>query len=235
MAALPTIPGFPNSPYDPRFYAIRSGTGNQVSSPWHELIDDQQVLRLSTRHRLQTKLGPPERRRIEDWMILETGMSYFPNSMDNFGEDFGLFYGNYEWRVGARNKVLASAVYDMFDGGQSIWNVGVLSQRSLRGSMYVGVRQVSAGPLKSQILTASYSYVMSPKWISTMGTAFDLAEGHNRGQSLTITRVGEYALLHFAASLDPSKGNASFGISLEPKWGPFDSSSNQLSSLLKSR
>jgi hypothetical protein len=76
---------------------------------------------------------------------------------------------------------------------------------------------------------------MSPKWISTMGTAFDIGEGHNRGQSLTITRVGEYALLHFGASLDPSKGNASFGLSLEPKWGPFDSSSNQLSTLLKTR
>lgn len=235
MATLPMIPGFPNSPYDPRFYAIRSGAGNQVSSPWHELIDDQQVLRLSTRHRLQTKMGPPERRRIEDWMILETGMSYYPNSEDNFGEDFGLFYGNYEWRIGARNKLLASAIYDMFEGGQNIWNIGVLSQRSLRGSMYVGFRQVSAGPLNSQILTASYSYVMSPKWISTMGTAFDIGEGHNRGQSLTITRVGEYALLHFGASLDPSKGNASFGLSLEPKWGPFDSSSNQLSTLLKTR
>lgn len=234
--ALPMIPGYGVSPYDPRFYLIRSGAGSSVTSPYHELIEDQQALRFSVRQRLQTKMGPPERTRIEDWMILEAGAAYFPRSdRDNFGEDFGLIYGNYEWQIGARTKVLASALYDTFDQGQETWSVGLLSQRSLRGSAYLGFRQVAGGPLESQILTASYSYVMSPKWISTFGTAYDIAENQNRGQSLTVTRVGEYALLHFGTSFDASKGNASFTISLEPKFGPFNAESTQLSSLLQSR
>jgi hypothetical protein len=234
--ALPMLPGYAISPYDPRFYMIRSGAGSSVTAPYHELVEDQQVLRFSVRQRLQTKMGPPERTRIEDWMILEAGAAFFPKSeRDNFGEDFGLIYGNYEWQIGARTRVLASALYDTFDLGQESWSVGILSQRSLRGSLYVGVRQIAGGPLDSQILTASYTYAMSPKWISTFGTSYDLAENENRGQSLTITRVGEYALLHLGAGLDVSKGNASFIISLEPKFGPFNADSTQLSSLLGTR
>ena len=185
---LPMLPGYAISPYDPRFYLIRSGAGSSVTAPYHELVADQQVLRFSVRQRLQTKMGPPERTRIEDWMILEAGAAYFPKpERDNFGEAFGLIYGNYEWRIGARTKVLADALYDTFDLGQQTWSVGVLSQRSLRGSVYLGIRQIKGGPLDSQLLTASYSYTMSPKWISTFGTAYDLAENENRGQSVTIT------------------------------------------------
>lgn len=234
--ALPLEPGFATSPYDPRFYIIRSGAGSSVTSPYHELIEDQQALRFSVRQRLQTKKGPPERTRVEDWMIFEAGAAFFPDSQrDNFGEDFGLIYGDYEWRIGARNKVVANATLDTFGLGQQNWSVGLLSQRSLRGSAYLGYRQNSGGLLNSQTITASYSYVMSPKWISTFGTAYDIGERQNRGQSLTITRVGEYALMHVGGSYDASKDNLNFTISFEPKIGPFNSTSTQLSSLLSRR
>jgi len=74
--------------------------------------------------------------------------------------------------------------------------------------------------------------VMSPKWISTMGTAYDLAENRNRGQTLTLTRVGLDFLLHIGANFDASKDNAGIAISFEPRIGPLGGSSTQLSSLL---
>ena len=86
--------------------------------------------------------------------------------------------------------------------------------------------------MDSQILTASYTYAMSEKWISTFGTAYDLAERRNRGQSLTITRVGADFLVHLGASFDESKDNAGIAIAIEPRFGPFNASSPQLSSLL---
>ena len=175
--------------FDPRFYAIRSGAGRSVTTPYHELIDRQQVLRLGWRHRLQTKVGPPQRQRIKDWMELDLEASYFPNpDRDNFGEDFGLIGGRYAWHIGERTSILADAQYDLFDAGAELWKLALLSQRSRRGSVYLGVTQVQGGPLDSRILSASYTYKMSPKWISTMGTAYDLGENENRGQSLTITR-----------------------------------------------
>lgn len=218
---------------EPRFYQVRDGSANSVAVPYHELIDDQQVIRLSARQRLQTKVGPPDRRRIVDWMILDAGVSYFPQQdRDNFGENWGLLFGKYEWNVGSRTRILAGALYDVFDGGQEVWNLGVLSQRSARGSVYLGLRQYKAGALDSRIATASYTYRMGPKWISTFGTAYDMAEGANRGQSITFTRVGADFLVHVAGNYDRSKDNVGFAIAIEPRIGAMSNSMTQLSSLL---
>jgi hypothetical protein len=73
---------------------------------------------------------------------------------------------------------------------------------------------------------------MSPKWVSTAGTAYDLAEGMDRGQSLTITRIGKDFLVHIGANYDRSKDNAGIAVAIEPRFGVFDASSTQLSSLL---
>ncbi|REJ92434.1 MAG: hypothetical protein DWQ29_04820 [Planctomycetota bacterium] len=219
--------------FDPRFYAVRSGAGRNVTAPYHELVDDMQVLNLGWRHRWQTKVGPPARPRIKDWMTLDLEASFFPDAdRDNFGEDFGLLGGRYNWYVGERTVLLADALYDVFNGGQELWSVGILSQRSTRGSIYLGFRQISVGPIDSQLIAASYSYAMSPKWVSTFGTSFDVAEGRDRGQSFTISRIGEYALLHFGFGYDHSRNNVGIGLSIEPRLGGYGPGSTQLSSLL---
>ncbi|MCA8988434.1 MAG: hypothetical protein KDA78_12365, partial [Planctomycetaceae bacterium] len=222
-----------NPAYDPRFYAVRSGAARNVTSPYFELVDDQQVVRMTWSHRLQTKVGPPERQRIKDWMTLDLGLSYFPNAADdNFGEDFGLLTANYMWDVGARTKLLANGQFDFFEAAPQSWDVGILTQRSERGSMYVGYRELSAGPLESQLLTGSVSYAMSPKWIATFGTAYDIAENRDRGQSLTITGIRSDFLIHVGISADSSKGNFGVGFMIEPRLGPLNGNSNRLSSLL---
>jgi hypothetical protein len=219
--------------FDPRFYAVRSGAGRSVTAPYHELVDDQHVLRVGWRHRWQTKVGPPDRPRIKDWMTLDLEASWFPNAdRDNFGEDFGLLGARYAWYVGERTTLLADALYDVFDPAQELWSVGILTQRSTRGSLYVGVRQVRAGAVDSQLLAASYSYAMSPKWVSTFGTSFDFVEGVDRGQSFTLTRIGEYALLHLGMGYDRSRNNFGLGLSVEPRLGSLRETSTQLSSLL---
>jgi len=206
--------------FDPRFYAVRSQAATSVSAQYNELVDTQQALRLGLSQRLQTKVGPPDRQRIKDWMSLDLGVSYFPNpNRDNFGENFGLFSAHYAWNVGDRTTVIADSMYDFFNNGQQWWNIGVMSQRSFRGSVYVGVQQIKGASLDSQILTGSYSYAMSPKWVSTMSASYDIAQNQSRGQSVTITRIGEWMLFHFGANYDWSKNNAGFLFSVEPKLG----------------
>jgi hypothetical protein len=216
------FPGVIPGEFNPRNYAIRNGAGLWASAPYHELADDQQVLRLSFRNRLQTKSGPINSQRTRDWMVWESGLSYFPQSQrDNFGEDFGLIYNRYRWNVSDRTSFLADNTLDLFDNGQDIFSVGVLSQRSLRGSVYLGYRQVDLGRyLDSRIVTGSYSYQMSEKWISTAAYAYDVAATESRGTSLTLSRVGLDWILHMGMGLDFSKGNVGFGISLEPRFGP---------------
>lgn len=222
--------------FDPRFYAIRSGAGLDVASPYNELVSNQQMLKLAIRQRLQTKVGPPQNLRIRDWMTLDLEGTFYPNAeRDNFGKDLGLLGARYAWNVGERTSLLASALYDLFEPGQNLWNFGILTQRGERGSLYLGVRQVKGGPLDSQIMTASYSYRMSPKWISTVGTGFDLKEHRNIGQSFTLTRVGADFLIHLGGNVDTSKGNAGLQLSVEPRFGNrrvLNSGNPQLNNLL---
>lgn len=206
--------------FDPRFYAVRAGAGQSVSAAYQELVDNQQVLRLGLRQRWQTKDGPVERQRIRDWMTLDLEASIFPNAnRDNFGDTFGLLTGRYMWQVGERTQFLANAVVDPFNQGQRVWNAGILTQRGQRGSLYLGFRQVEALPVFSQLITGSYSYRMTEKWISTFGASFDVAEGLDRGQSLTITRVGEYMLFHLGTGYDRSRNVYSMNFMVEPRLG----------------
>ena len=222
--------------FDPRVYAVRTGAARNVSSPYFELVDDQQVMRMTWNHRLQTKVGPPDRQRIKDWMRLDLGLYYFPNAVDdNFGESLGLATANYVWDIGNRTKVLANGQFDFFDNSAQLWDVGFLTQRSTRGSMYLGYRQIQGGPIDSQLLTASASYAMSPKWIATFGTAYDIAERQDRGQSLTITGIRSDFMVSVGFSVDSSKGNVGIGFMIEPFLGKRDASSNQLSPLLRPR
>ena len=219
--------------YDPRYYAVRSGAGRSVTASYHELVDAQHTLWLGMRNRWQTKVGPPEAPRIIDWMELDLGAAIFPNADDNFGETLGLLTGRYAWHVSPRTSLLANGVFDVFEGGQNVWDIGVLSQRSARGSIYLGYREVDVGPIESQLITGSLSYVMSPNlYVATVGAAFDISEGIDRGESLTITRIGEYYLLHFGLGYDRSRNNVGVALSLEPKFGSYGGSSMQLNSLL---
>ena len=208
--------------FDPRSYAVRHGAGLWVTAPYHELADDQQVVRLVSRNRLQTKVGPPGAERIRDWMIWESGATFFPNAADdNFGEDFGLIFSNYRWNINDRTSFLASGILDLFENSQDVWSVGFLNQRSTRGSLYVGYRQVQAhNYLDSQTLVASYSYRMSPKWISTGSIAYDIAAGESRGSSLTFSRIGLDWVLHMGFGIDTSKDNVGLAFALEPRFGP---------------
>jgi hypothetical protein len=201
---------------------LRNGAGLWTSAPYHEVADDFQALRIGFRDRLQTKVGPANAPRIRDWMTWEYGASYFPKAdRDNFGQDFGLLYNHYRWNLSDRTSVLADANWDLFQRAQNLWSVGVLSQRSLRGSVYLGFRQVKAtNYLDSQTLIGSYSYQMSPKWISTAAFAYDVAASEARGSSLTVSRVGLDWILHFGLGYDFSKDNVGLGVSFEPRFGP---------------
>lgn len=229
---LQIFPGLIPAEFNPRNYAVRQGAGLWVSAPYHELAADQQVVRMSFRNRLQTKAGPETSPRIRTFMEWESGMSYFPDAeRDNFGEDFGLLYHRGAWHVNDRTSLLTDAVWDLFGNAQTVWSVGVLSQRSTRGSVYVSYRNVEAGRfLESEIVSSSYSYQMSPKWISTASWAYDVADGESRGSSVTLSRVGLDFVLHIGLGLDFSKDNVGLAFSLEPRLGP--SSPTNLSYLL---
>jgi len=213
---------------DPRFYAVRTGAGLDVTSAVPELVADQQVARMAVRQRLQTKVGAPGFERIKDWMTFDASAALFPNAdRDNFGETFGLVSLDYAWNVGDRTRILAGATLDFFENAPQQWNLGFLTQRSRRGSLYAGLRHVEALGIDSTQLIGSYSYRLGPKWASTANAFMDVDDSRNSGESLTLTRIGADFNVSVGVRYNNARGDAGVIFQIEPRFA-----SNALGGLL---
>jgi len=214
--------------FDPRFYALRYGIQDSVTSPVAEIAEDFATLKLNLFQRLQTKRGLPGQRRIIDWMTFNTGVTYFPaKNRDNFGQSFGLLNYDYNWYIGDRTTIVSDGVFDFFHDGQKIWTVGGYLNRPPRGSLFVGFRWLEGPdlanvetPFRNQVLIANYTYQLSPKWLSSFGTSFDIGGNGNIGQNFTIARLGESFIVSAGFNVDASKGNVGATFMVEPRFLP---------------
>jgi len=206
--------------FDSRSYAIRQGLASSVTTVAPEVLDDLDVVRLGVRQRWQTKRGVPGQRKIIDWMKLDSEIALFPNpNRDNFGENVGLFNYDYSWHVGDRFTLLSDGALDFFPSGQQTFTMGGYLSRPPRGGVYLGFRWLE-GPINSRVLTASYNYMMSPKWFSTFGTSFDFGPSGNIGQTAALTRIGESFLFTIGVVADSSKDNIGVNIGFQPRFVP---------------
>ena len=206
--------------FDERYYALRSGLAGWVTSPSMEIADDLDALRLGVNQRWQTKRGMPDNRHIVDWIEFNTHATFFPDSTrDDFGEVMGLLDYDFRWHVGDRLSIVSDGIFDCFSDGQRIVNVGAFLSRPPRGSLYGGIRLLD-GPITNYILTFSYSYWMSPKWITSMGFSVDLHETKNMAETIRITRVGESLLVSAAMSFDPARNSVGANFAIEPRLMP---------------
>jgi hypothetical protein len=209
--------------FDERYYALRSGIGGNVTSPTSEIADRLATVRFGGTQRWQTKRGRAGSRHIIDWIVLDTHVTWFPDDeRDNFDEPFGLLDYNFRWHVGDRVTVLSEGIFDFFDDGQAIASVGGFLNRPPRGNVYLGFTSFD-GPIDAKIVTASYSYQMSPKWISSFGTSVDVASNANNGnigQNFAITRIGESLLVSFGVNVDASKDNVGVNLAVQPRFLP---------------
>jgi hypothetical protein len=205
----------PENKYDPRTYAVRRGLGGWVTGPT-EIANDLSVFRLGARQRWQTKRGPMGNRRIIDWITLDIDGELFPVAGQNFGAAMGLWQYDFRWHVGDRTTVLSSGDVDFFAGGQQLWTVGALLNRTPRGSFFIGFNEFG-GPIQASVLTGSYTYRMSPKWASSFGGAIDLT-GRNIGQNFQLVRIGESFLMTFGFNVDYSRNNVGVTFNLEPRF-----------------
>jgi hypothetical protein len=224
----PILPTIVPAQFDPRFYALRTGIQDWVTATSPEIASDFMSLRLGAFQRLQTKRGLPGQRRIIDWMVLDTAVTWFPHqNRDNFGVPFGLLNYNYLWNIGDRFSIVSDGVFDFFSEGQKIWTVGTFLTRPPRASLFIGFRWLEGPelvgvltPFRSRVLIASYTYQLSPKWYSTLGTSVDVGGNGNIGQNIALTRVGESFLISAGFNVDASKGNVGATLMIEPRFLP---------------
>ena len=202
--------------FDERYYAIRQGliAGN-VTSPSTELVDDQRLIRLGWNNRWQTKRGPAGNRRVVDWITLNAGMNMYPKQSENFGKFLGLIDYDACWQIGDRFAVVSSGLYDVWGTGQKITRVGVQRKRPGLSSCYLGIDRLS-GPIDSTYLNFGLTYRSSEKWGFGFSNSFDISEGYNIGQKLSISRIGESFVVTVGASRNESKDNWGVNLSVEP-------------------
>ena len=137
--AAPFIFG-PDNRYDPRSYAVRRGMASWVTGPT-EIANDLTAFRVAARQRWQTKRGPIGNRRIIDWIVFDVDGEFFPVTDQNFGQVMGLWQYDFRWHAGDRTTVFSTADVDFFTGGQQLYTVGALLNRTPRGSFYLGFNQ----------------------------------------------------------------------------------------------
>jgi hypothetical protein len=189
--------------------------GSWVTGPT-EIANDLTAFRVAARQRWQTKRGPVGNRRIIDWIVFDVDGEFFPTTSQNFGQVMGLWQYDFRWHVGDRTTVFSTADVDFFSGGQQLYTVGALLNRTPRGSFYIGFNQFG-GPISAAVLSGSYTYRMSPKWASSFGSAIDLT-GANIGQNFQLVRIGEAFLMTFGFNVDYSRNNVGVTFNLEPRF-----------------
>lgn len=205
---------------DERFYALRTGMAGWVTAPSMEVADDLMAVRFGMHHRWQTKRGDPEDRQIIDWLTFDTNAVLYPKELrDNFGRTIGLVDYDVRWHLGNRLTLVSNGAFDFFPDGQRVLTVGGFLDRPPKGNLYAGWHWLE-GPLASSVLAFSYSYWMSPKWVSSFGATVDLAGDGNIGQNFSITRIGESLLVSVGVNVDASRNNVGAGIVVEPRFLP---------------
>ncbi|MEX2140417.1 MAG: organic solvent tolerance protein OstA [Pirellulales bacterium] len=218
--AFQTFGGPPPVPpeFDERFYGVRRGLMDNVTGPT-EIAEDLKVFRVGVRQRWQTKRGPPDNRRIIDWITLDTHAEIFPDEEENFGENIGLIDYDFRWHVGDRLTLLSDGAADFFSQGGKLFSVGASLNRPPRGNLFLGFRSLE-GPINSNVLLASYSYRMAPKWASSFGLTYDLSNDGSMGETFTLTRIGESFLFSLGFNADQGRDNVGIAVALEPRFLP---------------
>ncbi len=216
----PGTPSFIDPKFDPRYYALRYGLQDWVTSPSSEVADDLTAVRVGMHHRLQTKHGGPGDEHVVDWMTFDADATIFPNAQrDDFGSTVGLINYDWHWFLGDRFSILSDGYADTFGDGLKTASIGMLLTRPKTGNFYLGFR-AATGLFDADVVTATVNYRMTEKWIGSATSSVDFGPTGNIGQAISFTRIGESLLTTVGANVDASKGTVGAHFLIEPRFLP---------------
>jgi hypothetical protein len=192
--------------FDPQFYALRRLIDNRIDT-----LDRIHVLQLNMRQRWQTKRGFLGNQHVVDWMVLDMGMSIFPEDQrDNFGETLGILEYDWVWNIGDRTALVSNGWAETIDDGPRVFSAGVVLNRPDATNVYLGYRHLD--PLDSRAVVASLSYAFSAKYAITLGTVWDFGI-EQKNYSVMVTRIGTD--LRFSLGFGYNSTTENFNLLLE--------------------
>lgn len=205
------------SPYynTPQTMAIR----RLLIDRYIDTLDTIQALQLQLSQRLQTKRGFPGNQHIVDWMLLDLSGSFYPAAnRDNFGHSWSFLQYNYLWNVGDRTSLASTGWTDPFPGGVRVWTIGSYFNRPDRTNFYLGFRYID--PLQVRAVTASVTYIFSPKYAATASSTYDFGTGEAFANSLMFTRMGSDLQVSLGLSYNALQSNFNFLFNIVPNLLP---------------
>ncbi len=203
--------------YDPQLFAIR-----QLIDDRFDTLDHIDVLQFDLRQRLQTKRGYPGSEHIVDWMVLDLSFSWFPEpTRDNFGKPFSFVQYAYLWNIGDRTSIESTGWFDPQPGAPSIFTVGAYFNRPDRTNFYIGYRAIE--PLQSRAVTASATYIFSPKYAMTFSTTYDFGTSEALTNSLVFTRTGSDLQVSLGVTYNALQNNLGAVFQIVPTLAPINS------------
>jgi lipopolysaccharide assembly outer membrane protein LptD (OstA) len=195
-------------------------------------INDISAAEVGLRQRWQTQRGGPGRWRSVDVFTLDVDAEFYANKpAPRFRQptDFrGMFFtslpeasiarnalnADASWRVTDNTIILADAQYNLDQDKLATAALGVLLRRDPTESLYIGNRYIA--DLKSNIVSVSGNYQISPKYSLGFSQAFDFGLGKDVSSSLSVVRNFDRFVMSFNFSHDQISGQTGFSFSIAP-------------------
>lgn len=194
-----------------------------------EGIEDFSGLSVGVRQRWQTHRGPPDNRRVVDWLTLDVEGGYFS---DNFDRTNGYasysrpeesvtsnhIRGNFIWRLSDATALLADANYNLDRGNLGIANVSLAVERSPRFSYFLGWRLIDE--IDSNLVGFGGNYRLSEKHAIALRSYIDLDRGSTEQFDMTYVRKFPRWYMSFTFELDETEDNTSVSLAIWPEGFP---------------
>lgn len=200
--------------FQPQNYAIQRLLLSRVDT-----LATIEELQLDLRQRWQTKRGYPGFQHITDWMVLDLSATFFPRpGRDDFGQPWSYLEYDWLWNIGDRTALTSSAWVDPINNGPHVYTIGGFFNRPDRTNFYIGYRQID--PLQSKAVTASATYVFSPKYAGTASATYDFGIGISMSNTLMFTRIGSDLTVSLGVTYNALQNNFGFLFQIVPNLVP---------------
>ncbi|MDB5302731.1 MAG: hypothetical protein JWM97_280 [Phycisphaerales bacterium] len=195
-----------------------------------DAINDISGAQFALHQRWQTKRGGPGQWRNVDAFTLNVDVEYYNNKPPKaFREPTnfrGLFFASApeesiprdainadaSWRISDSTVVLGDMSYNLDKAELQLLGVGILVQRDVRFSYFIGNRYIA--DLNSNITTLHADYQVGPKYILDLDQEFDFTQGKNVYSSVAVIRQFDTFYLTFRYFFDETtrQNGVSFNI-----------------------
>ncbi|MDB5290542.1 MAG: hypothetical protein JWL69_1783 [Phycisphaerales bacterium] len=201
-----------------------------VFDPNIDAINDVSAAQFALHQRWQTKRGGPGQWRNVDAFTLNVDVEYYNNKPPKaFREPTnfrGLFFASApeesvprdainadaSWRLSDNTVLLGDMAYNLDKSELQLFGIGVLVQRDVRFSYFIGNRYLA--DLNANLTTVHADYQIGPKYVLDIDQEFDFTQGKNVYSSVALARQFDTFFLTFRYFFDETtrQNGVSFNI-----------------------